>query len=69
MKRAQCYKGFRELTAAVHLHTAVAERTPVIVFHGEEMIGSGVIDEITDFSVRIRNERYVRGACRFVYVK
>lgn len=65
MKR---YKGFRELTSIIHLHTAANDRTPVIVFQGDELIGSGVIEEITELSIKIKNERYFRETCRFVYV-
>ncbi|WP_282942054.1 hypothetical protein [Paenibacillus sp. RC67] len=68
MKDVKRYKGFRELTTAIHLHTAATNRTPIIVFRGDELIGSGVIDEITDLFVKIKNAKYVRQTCRFVYV-
>ncbi|GAA4851145.1 hypothetical protein GCM10023310_32290 [Paenibacillus vulneris] len=69
MKRTKLYKGFRELTSEIHLYTAANDRTPIIVFRGDELVGSGVIKEITELSVKIRDERYMRAACRFVYVR
>ncbi|MFE5321836.1 hypothetical protein ACFQ88_24370 [Paenibacillus sp. NPDC056579] len=69
MKRNRLYRGFRELTSEIHLHSAAIDRKPVIVFHGEELIGSGVIEEITDVSIKIKGERYMRQACKFVHAK
>jgi len=43
------------------------EQTPVAVFLGQEMIGSGKIVQITDYIVKIGNEFYVRDACTFKY--
>ncbi|WP_235548769.1 hypothetical protein [Paenibacillus sp. Soil522] len=43
MKR---YKGFRTLTSPIYLFTAATERKPILVFQDDELIGSGVIDEI-----------------------
>lgn len=63
------YKGFRRLSANVHLYTARVERKPVLVFIGDELIGSGVIAEITENDVKIKDEYYVREACTFVYAK
>lgn len=65
MKR---YKGFRELTSIIHLYTAAIDHTPILVFQGEELIGSGIIEEITELSIKIKDERFMRVACRFVYV-
>ncbi|WP_036746553.1 hypothetical protein [Paenibacillus sp. UNC451MF] len=63
------YKGFRVLTSPIHLHTAAANKTPVLVFQEEELIGSGVIEEVTELSVKINKDRYMREVCKFVYVK
>lgn len=70
------YKGFRTLTSSVHLFTAATERKPILVFQDDELIGSGVIDEIkenitngeiTEDIIIIQGERYIRSSCIFVY--
>lgn len=61
--------GFRELTSALHLYTAAAEQTPILVFQDGELIGSGPISEITDIAVVIREEYYVRSSCTFTYTE
>jgi len=61
--------GFRPLYSELHLRTAAIENTPVLAFMGAELIGSGMIDEITDLSVKIRGEHYMRETCRFYYAK
>lgn len=55
------------LTSPIHFHTAMIEQTPVAVFLGQEMIGSGKIVQITDYIVKIGNEFYVRDVCTFKY--
>ncbi|GAA4854573.1 hypothetical protein GCM10023310_36860 [Paenibacillus vulneris] len=55
----------RELTSAIHLHTAALNRTPVVVYIGHEQIGSGVITKITDNSVKIGDDWYMRCSCVF----
>ncbi|WP_028609815.1 hypothetical protein [Paenibacillus harenae] len=73
MKR---YNGFRTLTSSIHLFTAASERKPILVFQDDELIGSGIIDEIkknvthgeiTEDIIIIQGERYLRGSCTFVY--
>jgi len=61
------YKGFRQLTSALHLHTAKLEQTHILAFQNNELIGSGRIEEITDETVKIREEYYMRDKCTFVY--
>ncbi|RRJ62918.1 hypothetical protein EHV15_08195 [Paenibacillus oralis] len=57
----------KPLTSPMHFHTAMIEQIPVAVFMGQEMVGSGKIIEITDYSVKIGDEFYVREACTFKY--
>lgn len=61
------YKGFRQLTAPLHFHTAALDGTVILAFQDNELIGSGRIDEITDETVKIRDEFYMRANCTFVY--
>ena len=56
------------LTSPIHLHTAMLEGTPIAVFQGQEMIGSGKIVQITDYVVKIGDEFFVRDACLFKYL-
>lgn len=44
----------RPLTSDIQLHTAQMDRTPIVVFIGAELVGSGVIEEITEASVKVR---------------
>lgn len=57
----------KPLTSPLNLYTAMAERLPIVVFNGDELIGAGRIDEVTDVSVKIGDERYMRGVCTFKY--
>jgi hypothetical protein len=61
------YKGFRQLTAPVHFYTAALDRRQILAFQDGELIGSGVIAEITEESVRIRDEHFFIDNCTFVY--
>jgi hypothetical protein len=63
------YKGFRQLTAPVHFYTAVLDQTTILAFQDGELIGTGRIDEITEETVKIRDERFMRANCTFVYAK
>ncbi|MGG6309806.1 hypothetical protein [Paenibacillus macerans] len=65
MKRNKRF--MRPLTSDIHLFTAQMDRTPVVVFIGEELVGSGNIAEITENSVKIGDERYLRAVCKIEY--
>jgi hypothetical protein len=45
------------LTSAIQLHTAAIDRRPVIAFIGEEPMGRGVIESVTDHHVKIGGEQ------------
>lgn len=57
----------KPLTANVHFYTAQLERLPIVIFVGNELAGSGLIEEITPASVKVRGEYYMRAACTFKY--
>lgn len=57
----------KTLTSNVHFYTAQMERLPIVVFIGNELAGSGVIEDVTDTSVKVRGEYYMRTACTFKY--
>ncbi|OZQ84711.1 hypothetical protein CA598_23240 [Paenibacillus sp. VTT E-133291] len=57
----------KPLTSNVHLYTAQLERSPIVVFIAEELVGSGVIEDITLASVKVRGEYYLREICTFKY--
>ncbi|GIQ63695.1 hypothetical protein PACILC2_22630 [Paenibacillus cisolokensis] len=64
---AKKYLGFRPLTSNVHFYTAALDKTPVLIFCGNELIGAGTIDKVTEHTVEIKGERYIRANCTFVY--
>jgi hypothetical protein len=43
------------------------DRTPIVVFIGAELVGNGMIEDITEMSVAVKAERYMRGVCTFKY--
>ena len=45
------------------------DQTPILVFMGAELLGSGTIEEITDEVVKIRGEYYMRETCTFTHSK
>lgn len=55
------------LTADIHFYTAMLDRTPVVVFIADELIGCGKIEEVTENSVKIGKRRYLRESCMFKY--
>lgn len=55
----------KPLTADVHFYTAMLDRTPIVVFIADELIGSGRIEEITENSVKVGEARYLRENCTF----
>ncbi|MCM3784331.1 hypothetical protein M3231_15210 [Neobacillus mesonae] len=57
----------RPLTSDIHFYTAKMERTPIVVFIERELVGSGVIEDISEASVKIKGERFMRGVCTFKY--
>lgn len=57
----------KPLTSNVHFYTAQLERAPIVIFVDNELTGSGVIEEITDISVKVRGEYFMRDACTFKY--
>ncbi|MEC0328697.1 hypothetical protein P4H42_03550 [Paenibacillus macerans] len=57
----------KSLTTDIHLYTAQMERTPAVVFVAGELVGCGKIAEITENSVIIGDERYLRAVCTFKY--
>lgn len=69
MQRLTSYskRHMQPLTTDIHLYTAQIDKTPVVVFIGHELVGSGVIEEITETSVKVKNEYYMRGVCEFKY--
>ncbi|SDW22827.1 hypothetical protein [Paenibacillus sp. PDC88] len=60
-------KFMRPLTSDIHFYTAKMERAPIVVFIERELVGSGVIEDITETSVKISGERFMRGVCTFKY--
>ncbi|GIO30766.1 MULTISPECIES: hypothetical protein [Paenibacillus] len=57
----------KPLTSAIHLHTAMIDRLPIIVFIGNELVGAGRIAEVTENSVKIGDQRYIPEVCTFKY--
>lgn len=57
----------KPLTADIHFYTAMLDRTPIVVFIADELIGSGRIEEITENSVKVGKRRYLRDTCTFKY--
>ncbi|WP_160033241.1 hypothetical protein [Paenibacillus sp. An7] len=68
MQHTQYSKRHRQsLTSYIHLYTAQMDRTSIIIFIGAELVGSGVIEGITETSIKVKDEHYMRGVCEFRY--
>ncbi|MNP38220.1 hypothetical protein D3C76_1317170 [compost metagenome] len=52
----------KQLPSDIHLYTA-----QIVVFVAGELVGSGKIEEITENSVRVGGERFLRAVCTFKY--
>ncbi|MCM3038157.1 hypothetical protein M3201_00370 [Paenibacillus motobuensis] len=57
----------KPLTSDIHLYTAQMEQTPIVVFIAYELVGSGRIEGVTENSVMIGGERFLRELCTFKY--
>lgn len=58
----------KSLTSPIQLYTAQMDDTPIAVFIGQELVGTGKIEAITEASVKIGDEYYLRDTCTFKYV-
>lgn len=63
----QSKRFMKPLISNIHFYTAKLDQTPIVVFAAEELVGSGKIAEITENSVKIGDERYLRAVCEFKY--
>ncbi|WP_411736116.1 hypothetical protein [Paenibacillus sp. M2] len=52
----------RLLTSDIQLYTAQMDQMPIVIFTDAELVGSGVIEDITEMSV-------MRGVCTFKYAE
>lgn len=59
----------KPLTSNVHFYTAQMEREPIVIFIADELVGSGLIEDITEASVKVRGERYLRDTCTFKFAQ
>lgn len=57
------------LTSDIQLYTAQMDRTLIVIFIGMELVGSGLIDNITETSVEVKGKPYMREVCTFRYVE
>mgnify|MGYP001123116522 CR=1 FL=1 len=57
----------RPLSSNIELYTAKLDRTAIVIFIGAELVGSGVIEDISEFSIEIKGERFIREVCTFKY--
>lgn len=48
----------RPLTSDIQLYTAQMDWTPIVVFIGAELVGNGVIEDVTEISILVRGKRY-----------
>lgn len=56
-----------ELHSHIQFCTALIDKQPVAVFIDDEMIGNGLVEQVTEFSVKIDGEYYMRSECKFNY--
>ena len=57
----------KTLTSPIHFHTAMLDETSICVYNGQELVGCGKIEKITELSIKIANEYHVISACTFKY--
>jgi len=69
LKRSQgrISRFMKPLTSDIHFYTAQMDRSLIVVFVANELVGSGRIAEITEDSVKIGDGRYLRATCTFKY--
>lgn len=57
----------KPLTTNIHFYTAQMDHTPIIIFIGTELIGSGMVENVTETSIKINGEYYIKEVCTFKY--
>ncbi len=55
----------KPLTADVQLYTAKMDAKPIVIFIDQELVGRGVIERITEDSIKVKGEYFMRGVCEF----
>jgi hypothetical protein len=58
-------KLLRKLDSTLRLHTAAMEKREIYVYMGEEEVGRGLVDVITDTVVNVDGHKYIRTNCKF----
>ena len=64
MKNRQSMK---TLTSDDQLYTAKMDAKPIVIFIDQELVGRGVIERITEDSIKVKGEYFMRGVCEFKY--
>lgn len=57
----------KPLTSDIQLYTAQLNRTPIVIFIGAEARWQRCDRGISELSVAVKGERYMRGVCTFKY--
>jgi hypothetical protein len=57
----------KPLVSNIQLYTAQMERLPIVVFVENELVGSGLIEGISDIAVKVRGKYHLRAMCTFKY--
>lgn len=57
----------KELISNVQFCTALLDKRKVVVYMDDEEIGKGTIETVTESSIKINNEYYMRSGCTFLF--
>ena len=57
----------KTLTADDQLYTAKMEAKPIFIYFNKKLYGRGVIERITEDSIKVKGEYYMRGVCEFKF--
>lgn len=55
----------KTLTADDQLYTGKMDAKPIFIYLNKELYGRGVIERITEDSIKVKGEYFMRGVCEF----
>lgn len=57
----------KELISNLHFCTALIDKKPVIIFLENDLVGKGLIEQVTESSIKINGEYFMRSVCTFLH--
>lgn len=57
----------KELISNLQFCTALIDKKTIIIYMKDEFVGKGLIEQVTESSIKINGEYFMRSVCTFLY--